>query len=228
MMANRKPQSAVPHVPYEIDLLKGEGLPIRSRPGGVAFACIVIVVPLLAALGAVNFYKDCRVVIAIQKQQAHRYDAAAEALSDAVQRRAALEKEKAEATGVLSDVKAALSRRYQWSPALAAIVDNLSDTLVLTKLEARQETTRCKVPVKEDPSKKIDVTVPVRALRIGVCGQEKGGSAEAVRKLQESLRSSAALGPLLDTITVSQDTTTLEGQEAVHYELYCVFKPLVQ
>src|SRR5512146_1976575 len=116
MMAIRKLQSAAPHLPYAIDLLKGEGLPIRSRPGGIAFACIVIVVPLLTALGTVNFYKDCRVVIAIRQQQVHHYDTAAEALSGAVQRRAALEKDEGEATAVLSDVTAALSRRYQWSP----------------------------------------------------------------------------------------------------------------
>jgi hypothetical protein len=213
---------------YTIDLLKGEGVPIRSRPGGIAFACLIAALPLLATFGAVSFYMDGGVVIAIQKKQVSKLTGAIEALSAAVQKREALEKEKAEATGMLADVKGALGGHTQWSPMLASLVESLSDTLVLTRLEARQEMTRYKVPAKDDPTKKVDISVPVRALRICVCGRDKESSSEAVRKFQDSLRSSAAIGPLLDTITVSRDSTTLDGQEAVLYELNCLFKSTVQ
>ena len=212
---------------YTIDLLKGEGIPIRSRPGGIAFACLIVVVPFLAAAGMTSYYMDNDVVIAIQKQQESRLTMAVQALSSAVQKREALEKEKAEATHTLSEVKTALGEHHQWSPVLASLIESLSDTLVLTRLEARQDTIRAKVPAKDDPTKKIDTNVPVRVLRVCVCGKDKESSAEAVRRLQESLRSAPALGPLLDTITVSQDVTTLDGHEAALYELNCVFKPVV-
>ena len=209
-------------------MLKGEGLPIRSRPGGIAFACLVVVLPLLAAFGAVNVYLDSDVVITIQKQQASRLTTAIEALSSAVRRREALEREKTEATRVLSEVKAALGGRNQWSPTLASLVESLSDTLILTKLEARWDMVQIKVPAQDDPTRKIETSVPVRAMKICVCGKDKESSAEAVRRVQENLRSAPAIGPMLDTITVSQDATTLDGQEAVLYELNCVFKPVVQ
>jgi Tfp pilus assembly protein PilN len=221
-------QSSIINSPYTIDLLKGEGLPIRSRPGGIAFACLVVIVPFLAAFGAVSFHMDCDVVIAIQKQQAYRLATAVEALSGAVQKRDALEKEKAEASLVLSDVQTALGRHNQWSPTLASLAENLSDALIMTKLEAREDTVRIKVPAKDDPTKKVDASVPVRALKICVCGKDAESSSEAVRRFQESLRSSPAIGPMLDTVTVSQDATMLEGHEAVFYELNCVFKPTVQ
>jgi len=213
---------------YTVDLLKGEGVPIRSRPGGIAFACLIVVVPFLAGTGAVSFYLDSNVVIAIQQQQVNRLAVTIEALSGAVQKKDALEKEKVQATRMLADVKTALGGRTQWSPVLASLVENLSETVVLTKLEARQDTIRCKVPAKDDPTRQVDGSVPVRALRICVCGKDKESSSEAVRKLQESLRSSPATGPMVDTITVSQDATTLDSQEAVLYELNCVFKPVVQ
>jgi hypothetical protein len=221
-------QSSVIRVPYTIDMLKGEGLPIRSRPGGIVFACLVVVVPFLAGFGAMSVYLDSDVVITIQKQQASRLGMAVEALSNAVHKREALEREKMEAACVLSEVKTSLGGRTQWSPTLASIVESLSDTLVLTKLEARQDTVRIKVPAKDDPTKKIDASVPVRALKICVCGKDKESSSEAVRRVQENLRSAPAIGPLLDTITVSQDATTLDGHEAVLYELNCVFKPVTQ
>jgi len=210
---------------YGIDLLQGEGVPIRSRPGGIAFACLVVVVPFLAGLGVVSFYLDCEVVIAIHQQQVSKLAAAVEALSGATEKKETLEKEKGEAARVLGDVKTALEGRAQWSPILAALVDNLSDTLVLTRVEARQGTTRCQVPAQDDPARTIEATVPVRELKICVCGQDQDGSSEAVRMFQESLRSSPALGPVLDTITVARDVATLENQEAVLYELSCVFKP---
>jgi len=97
-----------------------------------------------------------------------------------------MEKEKTQTTHVLSDVKTALDGRTQWSPVLASLVDNLSDTLLLTRLEARQDTVRRKVPAQDDPTKKIDVSVPVRTLKICVCGRDKANSPEAVRKFKRA------------------------------------------
>jgi hypothetical protein len=221
-------RSSIIHCPYTIDLLKGEGIPIRSRPGGVAFGCLIVVVPFLVIVGAVSFYTDCDVVITIQKQQVSKLEAAVQTLSSAVQKKESLEREKARAAGLLSDVKTALGGRTQWSPTLVSLVESLSQTLVLTKLEAKLSTMRTKVPAKDDPTKKVETSIPVRELRICVAGKDKETSSEAVRSFQESLRSSASLGPMLDTITVSQDATMLDNQQAVLYELNCVFKPMVQ
>ncbi len=212
---------------YTIDLLKGEGVPIRSRPGGIAFACLLVVVPFLVGVGGLSVYLDGQVVIAIQSQQMSRLTTATDTLSAAVQKKEMREQEKTQAASTLSDVKAALAGHTQWSPILACLTENLSDTLVLTKLEARRNTVRQKVPAKDDPTRKVDGSVPVRELKICVCGRDQERSSEAVRKLQETLRSAAALAPRLDTITVAQNTTTLDRQEAVLYELHCVFKPVV-
>ena len=137
---------------YTIDLFKGEGVPLRSRPGGIAFACLVVVVPFLAAAGMASFYMDNNVVIAIQRQQVSRLTTAVATLSDAVQKRESLERQKTEATRMLSEVKTALDGHHQWSPILASLIESLSDTLVLTRLEARQDTIRAKIPAKDDPA----------------------------------------------------------------------------
>lgn len=209
---------------YTIDLLKGDGIPIPARPGGIAMACLIVVMPLLLGLGFVSYYMDGRVVISIEKEQLRKLEAASGALAEAVARKELLEQDKTRATGVLSDIKANLGGYTQWSRVLEALIENLSDTLVLTRLEARKDMARRKVPAKEDPTMRVEVTVPVRALKVSVCGRQPGTALEAVQKLQEDLRSSPAIGPILDTITVSQNATTLDGQQAVMYELDCVFK----
>ena len=72
---------------YTIDLLKGEGIPIRSRPGGIAMACLIVVVPLLLGLALTSFYMDCRVILAIQTEQLGKLQSSAGALSAALQQK---------------------------------------------------------------------------------------------------------------------------------------------
>ncbi len=209
---------------YTIDLLKGDGLPIQSRPGGIAMACLIVVIPLLLGLGLASFYLDNRVVISIEKDQLSKLQAAAGTLAEALKRKESLEREKAQAIDVLSEVRTALGGYTQWSQTLATLAENLSDTLVLTRLEAGRNTVRRKVPAQDNPALKVEVSVPVRTLKLCVCGHQAGAALEAVQNLQENLRSSPAIGPMLDTITVSQNTAMLDNREAVMYELECVLR----
>jgi hypothetical protein len=223
-MAIGNQQSSSVNPMYTIDLLKGEGIPIPACPGGIALACLIVVIPLLLGLGLTSVYLDGQVVISIEKQQLSRLEAATGSLSAAVKRKESLEQEKAQTAGLLSDIKAALGGYTQWSQVLTALVENLSDTLVLTRLEARQDTVRRKIPAQDDPARKVDVSVPVRTLKLSVCGRQAGTALEAVQTFQEKLRSSPAISPVLDTITVSQNTAVMDSQEAVMYELECVLK----
>ncbi len=209
---------------YTVDLLMGEGIPIRSRPGGIALACLIIVAPLLIGLGMTSYYMDGQIILSIESQQLNNIETASGSLSQAVKRKELLEQEKALATGTLSQIKTAVGEYTQWSQALVALVENLSDSLVLTHLEAGQRTVQRKVPAKDDSMKKVDVTVPVRTLKLCVCGRQAGTALDAVQALQDNLRSSTVIGPMLDTITVSQSLATLDNQEAVMYELECVLK----
>jgi hypothetical protein len=156
---------------YTIDLLKGEGIPIPCRPGGIAMACLIVVLPLLLGLGMTSYYMDGQVIVSIEKQQLSKLEAAANNMSAALKKKEQLEQHKALALGRLSDIKASMKGYTQWSPALAAVVGNLSDTLVLTRLEAKQDSVRRKVPSKDDPATKVDVSVPVRTLKLSVAGR---------------------------------------------------------
>jgi Tfp pilus assembly protein PilN len=213
---------------YTVDLLKGEGIPIRSRPMGIAFACLVVTVPLVVAIAMAGAYMDRRVTLSIQSQELTKLQKMVGTMSDAMGKKRSLEQKKIEAGHCLADVKTALGGHTQWSPAVAALVESLPDALVLTKLEARLEFIRVKMPAKGDPKTIVDTSVPVRTLAVSVCGRDKEASYRAVRDLQDRLRASAALGPRLSTITVAQESGTLEGDRVLNYELTCAFKPSIE
>jgi len=210
---------------YTVDLLQGEGIPIRSRPGGIALACLIVVVPLLVGLGMTSFYLDGQIILSIEKQQLSNIESASGALTHALKRKESLEQEKSRTTAVLAQIKTALDGHTQWSRTLDALVENLSETLVLTRVEATQRMAQQKVPSKDDPTRKVEVSVPMRTLKLCVCGRQPGIALDAVQTLQENLRSSPVFGPKIDTITVSQNVAMLDDQEGVKYELECVFKP---
>jgi len=213
---------------YKVDLLKGEGIPIRSRPGGIAFACLVIAVPMIVGSAMACIYLEHRVAASVQLQQLNRLRGAVTALSEVLQTKHALQEQQALGLQLLGDVKTALKEHTQWSPVLTTVIDCMPDNLILTRLEAKRDSQRRRVPAKDNPGATVDIDVPVRALRIGVYGHEEQTTYRAVRDFQERLRSSALLAPRLDTLTISQEAQTLDGQEGVGYELNCVFKPVLE
>jgi len=214
---------------FTIDLLKGEGVPMRSRPGGIAFACTVLAVPLMVGIAMVGVIKEHNVALSIQEQQLARINGVIGTLSDALAHKHAMETQKTAATHLLSDIKTALTHRTTWTPVLTTVAHGMPDALVLTRLEAQQTMVRRQVPAKDDPKIMIEATIPVRTLAIAVCGQDGNASYTTVKAFQDYLRSTPALGPRLDSVTVSQDSgETLDGQDVVNYELNCVFKPIIE
>jgi len=211
---------------YEIDLLQGEGIPMRSRPGGIAFACMVIAVPLILGAAMVTIYLEHRVAVSVQSQQLTRLHQATAALAPVLEARRLLESQRSHGVQMLTDVNVALAAYTQWSPVLKTIIDCLPGGLILTRLAATQNVVQRKVPDQSDPEMTMNVSVPVRSLQIRVAGHDKDSAHRAVREFQDRLRGSAGLGSRIDALRVSQEFQTVDGQPAVCYELNCTFESL--
>jgi Tfp pilus assembly protein PilN len=210
---------------FTIDLLKGQGIPAKSRPEGIAIAAATLAVPVIIAIVMFGLYLRNKIIISVQKQAIANYETKIGGLSDAVELQKSFENEKNAISGCLSEASASLGRHTQWSPVLATLVKNMPDSVVMTDLEVKQSSVKRKVPKKDDPEKMIDISVPVRTLRIKVCGSPQSDCDKAVRDFRERLRSSTLLGPKLENIRVSQRLGTLESREVVSYQIECIFKP---
>jgi len=210
---------------FTIDLLKGQCIPIKSRPESVAVAAVTFAVPVIIAIVMFGFYLSNRVVISVQKQRIVNYEANIDKLSDATELQKSFEQEKKAIGSCLSEVSSAIGRHTQWSPILVTMVKNMPDSMLLTKLEVKEHSVRRKVPKRNDPGKMVDISVPVRTLQMSISGSPQYDCDRAVRDFRNSLRSSSLLGPKLEDIRVSQKSDTLEGQRVVSYEIDCIFKP---
>jgi Tfp pilus assembly protein PilN len=210
---------------FTVDLLKGQGLPMKSRPTGIIISAAAITVPVIIAMIMLGFYLRNKITISVLMRETARWETETGKFSELVKLQESFEKDRAVYNSCLAEVKSSIGRFAQWSPVLVTVVENMPDSVALTALEAKQRSIRKKVPQKGDPKKTTDVDVPVRTLRVSVCANPQTGSDEAVRNFQARLRSSAFLGPRLENITVSQESGKLEGQDIVTYQIDCVFKP---
>ena len=54
---------------FTIDLLKGESVPAKSSPEGIAVVAVTFVVPIIIAMVMVSFYLSNIINISVQKQE---------------------------------------------------------------------------------------------------------------------------------------------------------------
>jgi len=210
---------------FTIDLLKGQCIPAKSRPGSIAIVGATFAVPIIIAIVMFGFYLSNIINISVQKQEIVKYEKRIDKLSDSIEMQKLFEKEKNVISSCLTEVSSSIAKHTQWSPILRTLVENLPDSVVLTSLEVKQRFIKRKVPRKDDPEKMTSISVPVRTLHVSVYGSPQTNHDKAVRDFGARLRSSALLGPKLEDIRVSQGFDTLQNQDVVSYEINCVFKP---
>jgi Tfp pilus assembly protein PilN len=210
---------------FTIDLLKGQGVPIKSSPKNVAFGASAAVVPIIVAIAMFGFYVRNRIFMSVQESAIANQEARIAEMSDAVNVQKSFEEEKSSYSNCLSEVKNCFSRHTQWSPVLVTLVKNMPDSVVLTALDVKQRAVKKKVPKKDDPSKVDMVSVPVRTLQMTVAARPQSKSDKEIRSFSEYLRSSSMLSSRLEDIRVSQGESMLDGRSVVSYQIDCIFKP---
>jgi hypothetical protein len=209
---------------FTIDLLKGQGVPMKSSPAGIAIAAVTVVVPLIVAIVMFGFYLSDKTTTLVKKQGIARFQTEIDKLSGAVRMQELLEKEKSVYGDCLSEVKTSVGRYIQWSPVLVTLVENMPDSVMLTNLEVKQSSVRKKVPNKDNPQEMVEKNIPVRVLRLTVRGSSQYNNDKAVSDFRGSLLSSVFLGPKLENVVFSRESEMRDGRDITSYEIDCIFK----
>ena len=210
---------------FEIDLLKGEGLPDRGRARDMIVIAFASAIPAIAAIAMVGLYLNNKVMMSIRNQEIATLKAKTGELAHAVARQKAMERDKALSTARLGELTTAINRHTQWSPILATVVRNMPESVVLTSLEIKERSVTIKVPRTDDPENTTDKSISVPVLHMNVSAVPQSDGDNDVKSFREKLLASDSLGPKLENITVFQKADTLSGLDVVSYEIDCLFKP---
>jgi hypothetical protein len=210
---------------FTIDLLKGQGVPRKSRPDVIAIAAIAAAVPLLISIVMLDRYLRTRTSISIQEQAIVNHLAKIDELSADVEMQRSLQKEKALMSNSLSEVSLCLVRYIQWSPVLVTLVKNMPEQIVLTGLSVKQRSVRRLVPSEGRPDEMVNVDVASRTLSLNLSGNVQHDYHKTVQDFRDRLWSSTVLGSKLEDIVFSQEPDRIEDHDIVSCSMDCMFKP---
>ena len=209
---------------FKVDLLKGQGLPRKNGPGGMAIVAVNTAIPVIAAFTLLGLHSHNKVMIPVMQKELTVLEERTDRLSDAVALKKDLEREKVLYGLCLSEVKSSIDKFTQWSPILATLLEHMPASVSLNSLEVTQESKEIEVPKKDNPKKKVTIKVPVTKLQIVLSDNGKGNCDQDIRDYRDKLRASEYLGSKLEKIDVPQRTETVNGKSVVLYEINCLFK----
>jgi hypothetical protein len=211
---------------FTIDLLKGHGIAAKSKIENIVVAALTVSVSVIILIVMFGFYLSNGIAMAMDKRQAANYEEKISEFSEAVKMQKAFESEKENICYSLSEVSNSIDRFTQWSPVIIAIVENMPDSMVLTKFELKPRKVKRFMPQKGNPGKMVETGVLINILNVSVCGSPQTNYDEKVRAFSDRLSSSEILKKSrLEEIRISQEVDKKHGKDVVVYEMDCIFGP---
>ena len=209
---------------YTIDLLKGQGIPIRTKPANIIVGVITLLVPVAISIVVLGYYLGNNVDIKIKQKKLAYYKSNISKLSDIIDLQRTFQREKNVINNGLKEVYTSLGLQFQWSPVLELLAKNMPDSIALTQLAAKRKFVKKMIPNKDEPQKMIDVQDIERTLQVTVSSSPEQNSDKAVRDFMDKIRFSKKIGPKIKTISVSQEFEQINDENVVSYQIDCVFK----
>jgi len=210
---------------FTIDLLQGEGRPNSGNPGRVALTLAAIVVPLVIISGLIVYYFHTGKQLTNGTKQLSHLKVQVAGLAELRNKQEKLEEHVGESNRCLQEVAEVLPRCVQWSGILQSIAQNIPDTLVVRELEVKRGQVHIEAPRKDNPKKKITISVPQRTLRVSVYDHSSPGNDEAVLLLIQRLCSEPLFMSQMDDIRLRAHQLDRVGNQRLNrYEIDCVLK----
>ena len=209
---------------YTIDLLKGQGVPIRTKPANIAVGVVTLLVPVIVSIAILGYYLRSNIDIEVKQKELASYQANIAGMADIIELQQAFELEKAVINSSMAEVYSALGIQFQWSEVLELLAKNTPPAVVITKLEAKKKFIKKEVPDEDNPEEMLEVDNVERTLKIYVCGLPEQNCDEDVRDFMDKIRFSEKFGPKIQNITVSQEFEQIDDENVISYQIDCVFK----
>ncbi len=208
---------------FTIDLLKGQGIPIKSRPGGAALLAVTIAVPVIAIIIMLGNYARASAVLSTQRWALSNTKSRIADLISSVQLQEETLREINDIKACFVEVTDVIQQQVQWSPILEVIADNMPDTLIMENIVIRSDDIRVKVVDRNISDRTLDISVPQRILTMTLYGKLAADTDIAVRNFLTALRNSNALNKKTERIEpFSQYNDDIKN--VTYYSIECVFK----
>ena len=210
---------------FTIDLLKGGGIPQKSKPVNTALATIPFVVPVVIAIIMIANYIGLGSLIAEKKAGIARIDADIKRYAEDVEFSRYIDNQIGTLKLCMAETAGAIKQYLPFSTILQNLVENMPDPLVFKKLDIRRTPVKKSIPDPRDPSKKIKAVFIKRTLQMSVCDISTYESNNAIKEYIHRLNKSSLLTPIVKDIRiVSSKADQLGDRDVTRYDIDCLFK----
>lgn len=206
-----------------IDMLKGQGIPIKSSPGGAFLLALIIAIPLLTTMAITTEYLNGRIELRTLKNEWSEIEDKISQLSAGVKFQESDRGKINNINACFVEVHEVLQYHIQWTPVFVTLIENLPDKLFLEKLTVDTFPQRTEVPKRSDPMEFISVDVPKSIVFIDLYSHLADHDNKNVLNYIQQLNNIEQFMLKIESIRpLSQITDKQEG--IVRYSIKCVFK----
>lgn len=209
---------------FRIDLLRGQGLPKRSRPGTMALAAVPFLIPLLATgLLAGQWFSQKALIqtkLTIHQQNLQQIT---EHTKD-LQWHEATQQDILNARHRIKTIQDALRLEMPLSPLMAELVQTLPPEAFFTEMDFTYQPVRRKV-VDPKTNQVSYIQVIQRTLRLLLAAPNRPESDTSINDYIQKLRSAPLLSSLAQEIQIYSRQEASDSQNLILYEIRC---PLIE
>lgn len=209
---------------FTIDLLKGAGLPKKSRPLVVAMAMVPLLIPLMGTVVLAACWQHNQTLMQTQQKiiddNQLKINASADDLAYYTQANTKLFTLRQQ----LEDVELGLRYRIQVSDILKTLTESLPDNLVLNRLDLSRMDQQKKETDKLTGNVRQTLVIH-RKLRVEVGGISQDQIDASADEYVQKLRSCERLKDRVESIQiVARNNGSMDGHPCAFYEIECVLK----
>lgn len=209
---------------YHIDLLKGYGVPIKSKPGGIYLIAFSFIVPVALTAVVAGNYLHNRILIKSHVNVIEKCEAKIEELAPRTALRRQIEQYKDSLLLCQDEAADVIPWHMQWSGILAELASSMPESMTLDKLEAKKGISAAKrVPSRRIENKMIEVSIPVTVLNMLFYVPAGNDADEMVKEYIQQLRYTSKLADKIKDI-LPVGSRTDETNNLIYYEFQFVFQ----
>ncbi len=209
---------------HKIDLLKGQGIPAKTTTGGIIILTVTVIVPLLVAVGMLDWYLQTKIDIEVMQQRIVTGNETISRYEPDLKFKKSLDRQITLLNRQLLEVSNSLDTFIQWSPILVTLSENMPSKMIMNRLATQCTSVRRTTRKKSDPNKPSIIPVPERKMVMNISGGKPGSYNTMVQGYQERLNLSPALRPKLKDIIPSKEASTIGSDQTESYIMNIIFK----
>ncbi|HEG42575.1 MAG TPA: hypothetical protein ENH94_00850 [Phycisphaerales bacterium] len=206
-----------------IDMLKGQGIPLKSSPGTAFLLALIIAIPVLAAMAITAEYLNGRIKLKTLKNEWSEIENNISQLSAGVKFQASDLGKINNINACFVEVHEVLQYHIQWTPVFVTLIENLPNKLFLEKLTVDTYPQLTEVPKRNDPLEFVSIDVPESVVFIDLYSHLADYNDKNVLDYIEKLNSLESFIEKIESIRLLG--MVADKQAGVkRYSIKCVFK----